>query len=176
MSDIPKSRRSESKLEAVHKAYAIRQRIVQELMISFGYSQKKFEKHIEKVTAYIKNENDRKARQDILREMEKDFDLWVIEKERDDILTYAKGIVNHLIAANTIYPTYPTEFEERRVEMDRAMECCNCLQQELQYIAEVLPADKNKYMSIVLEVEAEFQMIKKLRQSDNRFLKHLKKI
>ena len=52
--------------------------------------------------------------------------------------------------------------------------CCNKLQDELQYIAESLPADKNKYMDIVLEVEALFNMIKALRQSDNRFLKHLK--
>lgn len=66
------------------------------------------------------------------------------------------------------------EFTERRLEMGRAMECCNALQDELQYIAEVLPADKNKYMAIVLEVETEFNWIKSLRQSDNRFLKHLK--
>ena len=54
------------------------------------------------------------------------------------------------------------------------MECCNALQDELQYIAETLPADKNKYMAIVLEVETEFNWIKSLRQSDNRFLPHLK--
>ena len=59
--------------------------------------------------------------------------------------------------------------------MDRALVCCNKLQDELQYIAETLPSDKNKFMNIVLEVQAEFDMIKKLRQSDNRFLKTIKK-
>lgn len=54
------------------------------------------------------------------------------------------------------------------------MECCNKLQDELQYIAETLPADKNKYMRIVLDIEALFKMIKSLRQADNRFKKHLK--
>lgn len=48
------------------------------------------------------------------------------------------------------------------------------LQDELQYIAEVLPADKNKYTSIVLEIEHLFKTIKSLRQSDNRFKKYLK--
>lgn len=48
------------------------------------------------------------------------------------------------------------------------------LQDELQYIAEVLPADKNKYTGIVLEIEHLFNTIKGLRQSDNRFKKHLK--
>lgn len=176
MSDIPKSRRSLSKLEAVHKAYGIRSRITQELLLSFGYSQRKLEDHVKKVTAYIHDPQEREAKARVIRELEENFDLWIIQKERDDVLLYAKGIVQHLIAANTIYPQYPLEFEERRLELDKAMECCNQLQQELQYIAEVLPDDKNKFMDIALEVKGEFEMIKKLRQSDNRFLKHLKKL
>lgn len=175
MSDIPKSERSESKLEVIHKAYAIRSRITQELLLSFGYSQKKLESHVKKVTAYIRDANEREQKAKVIREMEEDFDLWFIRQEREEVLNHCRGIVQHLIAANTIYPTYTSEFEERRIEMDRAMICCNQLQQELQYLASVLPNDKNKFMAIALEVKGEFEMIKKLRQSDNRFLKHLKK-
>ena len=68
-----------------------------------------------------------------------------------------------------------SEFEERRLEMDRALVCCNKLQDELQYIAETLPADKNTFMNIVLEIQAEYETIKKLRQADNRFLKEIQK-
>lgn len=175
MSDIPKSERSESKLEVIHKAYAIRSRITQELLLSFGYSQKKLESHVKKVTAYIRDADEREQKAKVIREMEEDFDLWFIRQEREEVLNHCRGIVQHLIAANTIYPTYTSEFEERRIEMDRAMICCNQLQQELQYLASVLPNDKNKFMAIALEVKGEFEMIKKLRQSDNRFLKHLKK-
>ena len=57
--------------------------------------------------------------------------------------------------------------------MDRAIVCCEKLQNELQYIAETLPADKNKYMNIVLEIKAEEDMIKALRKADNRFLKKI---
>ena len=64
--------------------------------------------------------------------------------------------------------------KERRIEMDRAMACCNALQDELQYIGECLYADLNKYTNLVLEIQKEFNMIKSLRQSDNRFLKDLK--
>ena len=175
MSDIPKSEQSESKLEVIHKAYAIRSRITQELLLSFGYSQKKLESHVKKVTAYIRDADEREQKAKVIREMEEDFDLWFIRQEREEVLNHCRGIVQHLIAANTIYPTYTSEFEERRIEMDRAMICCNQLQQELQYLASVLPNDKNKFMAIALEVKGEFEMIKKLRQSDNRFLKHLKK-
>lgn len=176
MSSIPKSKRSESKLEAIHKAYAIRSRITQELLLSFGYSQKKLECHVKKATAYIKDPDEREERAKTVKELEEEFFSWLIGEERSEVLRCCRGIVQHLTAANTIYPTYPAEFEERRLEMDRAMACCNQLQQELQYLAEDLPTDKNKYMNIALEVKSEFEMIKKLRQSDNRFLKHLKKL
>lgn len=175
MSEIPKSRRKESKLEVIHKAYRLRSRITNELICSFGYSQKKYEAHLNKAVRHIRDETEREEKKESLRKIEENFDFWIIEKERDDILHYAKGIVNHLISANTIYPVNVLEYEERRLEMDRALVCCTCLQQELQYIAEVLPSDKNKYMNIVLEIQTIRDMIKGLRQSDNRFLRDIKK-
>ena len=85
-----------------------------------------------------------------------------------------RGISAHLRAANTISPVNMSEFEERRLQLDKALECCNVLQDELNYIAKVLPADKNKYTRIVLKLEKDFNLIKKLRQSDNgRFLPHI---
>jgi hypothetical protein len=60
MSDIPKSERSESRLEAQHKAYKIRKMITAELMASFAYSKKKHEKHIQAMTEHIKNEEEKK--------------------------------------------------------------------------------------------------------------------
>lgn len=59
MSNIPKSNRSKSKLEAIHKAYQIRSRITTELLLSFGYSQKKLEKDIHKATSYIKDPDEK---------------------------------------------------------------------------------------------------------------------
>ena len=174
MSDIPKSERSESRLEAQHKAYKIRKMITAELMASFAYSQKKQEKHIKAMTEHITNEEERKATAQKIRELEDDFDTWFIRKERERILDFTQGISSHLRAANTIWPTYKAEFVERRLEMDKALECCNRLQDELQYLVETLPADINKYTAIVREIDAEFNLIKALRQSDNRFLKHLK--
>lgn len=174
MSDIPKSERSESRLEAQHKAYKIRKMITAELMASFAYSKKKHEKHIQAMTEHIKNEEEKKDTAQKIRELEEDFDCWFIRKERERILDFTQGIASHLRAANTIWPTYKAEFVERRLEMDRALECCNMLQDELQYLVEALPADVNKYTAIVLELDQEFNLIKALRQSDNRFLKHLK--
>ena len=99
---------------------------------------------------------------------------WLIAKERERILDICQGISAHLRAANTIWPSYYAEFIERRLEMDRALECCNMLQDELQAIVEMVPANKNRYTQIVLKIEKIFNLIKKLRQKDNRFLKTIK--
>ena len=171
MSNIPKSKRSKSHLEVLHRGYAIRKRITAELKATFGYSQKRLEAYIKGMTAHVEDESEREAMVQKLRELEENFGSWFIMRERDRVADFAQGITEHLRAANTIYPQNRSEYEERRLEMDRAMMCCNKLQDELQYIAETLPADKNKYMNIVLEVQEEFSMIKALRQSDNRFLK-----
>lgn len=174
MSDIPKSERSESLLRAQHQVYQIRKKITTELMATFGYSQKRFEKHIKAVTDYLP-ESEREERAKQIRELEEDFDIWYIQQERGRVLQFCQDISIHMRAANTIWPDYWPEYEERRLQWDKALECCNMLQDELQYIAEVLPADKNKYMAIVLDIDHLFNTIKKLRQSDNRFKKHLKK-
>lgn len=99
---------------------------------------------------------------------------WLIAQERIRVLNLCHGISGNLRAANTIWPDYMVEFTERRLRMDKAMECCNMLQDELQAIVEMVPANKNRYMQIVLQIEKVYNLIKKLRQKDNRFLKSLK--
>lgn len=174
MSQIPPSKRSKSDLKAQSFCYDIRKKITAELMASFGYSEKRMDAHIRKITNYIKDADEKKRRADHLRAMEDDFDMWYIEQERVRILNLTQNISGHIRGANSIWPEYWCEYFERRLEWDRALADCNRLQDELQYIAEVLPADKNKYTRIVLDIEALFKMIKALRQSDNRFKKHLK--
>lgn len=82
MSDIPKSERSESPLRAQRLVYNIRKRITAELMATFGYSQKRFEKHIKAVTAYVVDDGEREELAKRIREQEEDFNLWFIQQER----------------------------------------------------------------------------------------------
>ena len=174
MSDIKKSERADSKLKAQHQAYRVREMITAELMASFAYSDKKLEKHIKQITSHIADGEDRITTSEKIRRMEEDFSCWFIREERVRVLNNCQDISVHIRKANTIWPEYMAEYCERRLEWDRAMACCNALQDELQYLADALPADKNKYMAIVLECEKLFEMIKSLRQSDNRFKKYLK--
>ena len=173
MSDIPKSKRAWSKLEALDKAIAIRGELSRELLISFGLSQKHIDAAVKKATKGLQGEE-----KDILaskiREMYAGFIPWFIERHRNRVDDLAGDIEAHIRGANKIWPVWKFEYDDRRQEWNEALKACDRLQGELQFIAEQLPADKNRYKSIVLEIDDLDKMIKKIRQSDNRFLPHLK--
>ena len=169
MSDIKKSERAESKLEVIHGAYAIRMAVTNLAENSFYITLSKVE---DKINSRIKGLEEKE--QNRIRESMYKFYRSQIDRVSNNVIELATGISRHLRIANTIFPTYMSEFEERRLEMDRAMACCNALQDELQYAGECLYADLNKYMNLALQIQKEFNMIKSLRQTDNRFLKNKK--
>lgn len=170
MSEIKKSERKESKLQTIHNAYMIRTAVTNLAENNFYITFSKIE---EKINNRIKG-LDEKEQIRIKENMYK-FYKNQINRVSNNAIELATGISRHLRIANTIFPTYMSEFEERRIEMDRAMACCNALQDELQYAGECLYADLNKYVNLVLEIQKEFNMIKSLRQTDNRFFKNIKK-
>lgn len=171
MSEIPASQRPETKLETLDLAYDLRARITFELEQSFGYSQKILESRVKKLQRQHPDPNLEAAK---IVKMEEDFGCWFIEHERERMLTLCQDISTNLRKANTIFPSYMSEFEERRLLLDRARAACSALEDELQFIAESIPADKNRYMQIVLDCETIFNKITAIRKSDNRFLKHIK--
>jgi hypothetical protein len=63
MSDIPKNKRSPSKLEAIHQAFKIRTMITNELILTFGYNERREDEHIAKATSYIKDKDQRSEQQ-----------------------------------------------------------------------------------------------------------------
>ena len=174
MSNIKKSERTESRLQVIHDGYKIRKNMMDELGRDFGYQEKDVIRRVEKFAEKNIPESNREEWIARKLEQELEFHKWFIKREREKVLEYASGIVNHLIEANTIYPVNRTEWEERRLDLDRALQCCQCLMQELQFIAETIPVNRDKYTNIVDEITSEFEKIKELRKSDNRLLKNIK--
>lgn len=170
MSELRKSQRKESKLQAIHEAYKIRKSVTILAENNFYITLSKVETQISSKTAG-RTEEDKK----LIRDNMYKFYRKQINRISDNAINLATGITRHLRMANTIFPTYMSEFEERRLHMDKAMECCNALQDELQYAGECLYSDLNKYTNLVLQIQKEFNIIKKLRQADNRFLKDIQK-
>ncbi|MBR1856143.1 MAG: hypothetical protein IJ803_03615 [Oribacterium sp.] len=170
MSDIPLGKRPESKLKLIDEVYDLRKRITFELEQSFGFSQKILESRInEQIKRYPKNQ--REEVHDRILEMEIEFGCWFIERERDRVADHCCGIVTNLKRANAIVPMYMSEYELRRALVSDARSYCAALEDELQYIAESIPADKNKFTKLQDKVSEMFNKITSLRKSDNRFLK-----
>lgn len=170
MSGIPKSKRSESKLEALHKVYKVRKRLMEELFLTFALDGRRLEKRIEDYARTIQGVEDLNEVRKFITGGAKDFVRFAITKSRDSILDLCMRLARTLRAANTIWPSYASEFESRRAKLTEAMSLCNELQEEIQFIADILPTDKNRYMQIVLDIEEIFKMVKELRRSDKRFL------
>ena len=173
---IPKHERAPSRLDAQHMAIKISREITTELARTFGYSKTKFEKHVETMTKYLPPGTEREQAAAQIREQEQDFNLWLIEQERRRMHELSRDIPLHLRAANSIWPGCRAELDARRLELDYAIAACRKLQDELQYVAESIPADFNKYTGIVLEIDKLVAYIKNLRKSDKkRFEAALKK-
>lgn len=164
------SKKNES-FEALRDALIVRKKVTEVLKVLALQSQKRLENLEEILTKATTDEEILKAKGAIREER---FNFWLIKEECRTVAVKGAELTGSLRTANTIWPTYMSEYTERRVYMDRAMAACNVLQDELQYIAESVYADKNKFTALVLEIETLFKKIKSVRQADNRFLKELK--
>lgn len=103
MSEVPKGRRNHSKLDAQILASDVRRQITTEIMVTFGYSQKKYEEHIKALTGYIQNPEERDAAAETIRKLEENFEGWFIVKERDRMFQLACDIPSHLRALRSKY-------------------------------------------------------------------------
>ncbi len=169
---MSKSNKNEG-FETLRDAILIRKKVTNVLRVLFLQSQKRIE-NLEETLTKAKNDEKILTAKEAIREER--FNFWLIEEECKTVAQTALNLTGSLRTANTIWPAYMAEYTERRVYMDRALGACNVLQDELQYIAEAVYADKNKFTALVLEIEALFNKIKSVRQADNRFLKMLKDV
>ena len=164
------SKKNES-FEALRDALIIRKKVTEVLKVLALQSQKRLENFEEILAKATTDDEILKAKEAIREER---FNSWLIKEECRTVAVKGADLTGSLRTANTIWPTYMSEYTERRVYMDRAIAACNVLQDELQYIAESVYSDKNKFTALVLEIETLFKKIKSVRQADNRFLKELK--
>jgi len=82
-----------------------------------------------------------------------------------------RSLILQITAANSIYPNSLREAEERRSIQNRAICTCECLLQELGYIATILPVDANKIERFVDMADREVALLKGWRKSDNKFFR-----
>ena len=108
-----------------------------------------------------------------LKRFETDWPSWVIEKLRDDIWTLLTDMMTAITRAYTIFATRKAEADERRLNQDRAIACCESLLKELELAINILPIDANKYKSQVKIITEEIMLLKGWRKAGNKKVKEL---
>lgn len=106
-----------------------------------------------------------------LKRFETDWPSWVIEKLRDNIWTLLTDMMTAITRAYTIFATSKAEADERRLNQDRAIACCESLLKELELAIDILPVDANKYKQQVKIITEEIMLLKGWRKAGNKKVK-----
>lgn len=108
-----------------------------------------------------------------LKRFETEWPSWVIEKLRDNVWNLLTDMMTSITRAYTIFATSKAEADERRVNQDRAIACCESLLKELELAIDILPVDANKYKAQAKLITEEIMLLKGWRKSGNKKRKEL---
>ena len=148
---VPKGKRRQSRFEAQHHYYRLRDEVTRLMLQDFGFSPEKYQQTID----YYRRCNESAVLQ-MLRDIETEF-----------------------TQGNSIYPSDTSakliEFITRRYHINNAIAGCFALKQELNYIIRTLPVDLNKFERFGDAIDKQIALYKGVRQADNRFLRERKK-
>lgn len=172
---VPKGKRTQSRFEAQHQFYKLRNAVTILILNDFGFNPVKYRKMMEK----YRNEhlNDPNVDDICLRWETKNrsFQKWYIDEEAKACLNLLREIEREFTIGNSIYPSETPakvpEFLTRRWHMNRAIGLCYSLKQELNYVIRTLPVDVNKYERFAEMIDLQIALYKGVRQADNRLIK-----
>lgn len=174
---VLKNKRNLSDLEFYRNGIVLRKNLTELLLKDFGIRDK-----IRKSVAITKHmtEEDASTFQGIIDKYSctniiDEYPIWLIDKMRNNILDICHEMIMNITVANSIYPTYESEYYDRRNYQNHAVGNCEQLLQEMQYIISIIPVDANKFMPYVNMITREIQLLKGWRKSDNRILKSIRK-
>ena len=172
---VPKSRRKQSRFEAQHHFYKLRQEVTALILNDFGFRE---DKYLEALARYRELHADAPDTDGIVERWaakNESFRRWFIDSEAQAILEILRNIERSFTMGNSIFPSETParlfEFVERRHHIDAAIGYCYTLKQELQYVIRTLPVDLNKYDRFAEAIDKQIALYKGVRQSDNRLIK-----
>ena len=172
---VPKGRRKESRFEAQHNFYKLRNEVTALVLNDFGFSEEKYRKKMEKYRHDHRNDQNI---DDIVERWERkneSFKKWFIDEEGRAVIDIMRRTEEHFTVGNSIFPSETPakiiEFLVRRWHINRAIGLCYALKQELNYVIRTLPVDINKYERFAVEIDRQIALYKGVRQADNRLIK-----
>ena len=175
MSNVPASRRKESRFEAQHHFYKLRDEVTQLMINDFGFSAEKYQASIEKYRSSHRSSDNADLVVERWKRKYDAFNRWFIDKECDAILSILRNIESEFTFGNSIYPSETPakteEYLERRKHINAAISNCYVLKQEINYVIRTLPVDLNKYTRFAEAIDQQVALYKGVRQADNKFLR-----
>ena len=174
MSSVPKSKRKKHDFETPHKLHKLRLAVTELAINDFGYDRQKMEEKIRRFETGLTNFERKAEVAARMRQKNESYYADFVKEETVVTRDMARMIICEFEMGNNIFPSGEArvaEFRKRREHLDECIGWLFSLKEELQYIAEVLPCDINKYAPISLEIEKLISMVKGVRRSANRFLR-----
>ena len=172
---VPKGKQKESRFEAQHHFFKLRDEVTALVLNDFGFSEEKYRKKMEK---YRQDHRKDANIDDIVARWERkneSFKKWFIDEEAKAILDILREISKQFCVGNSIFPgESPSKIVEyllRRHHINKAIGLCYALKQEIHYVIRTLPVDINKYERFAVEIDLQIALYKGVRQADNRLIK-----
>ena len=91
----------------------------------------------------------------------------------EEVLKTISEIGRNIRIANSIYPQFKSEYEERRIAQDKAIGLCYDLLTKYQLIMHTLGAKDNQYVNETKNLIHEINCLKKWRKSDKKRFENL---
>lgn len=157
---VPKWRRSSSKLDAFYEAVKLRQIITQMVMRSYGMKLDKPKRLISKRVREdypelirVFDKVDKYQRQVEETQLLLQYDQWMVEKTRNELMDLCFRLVDSITSANEIRCTIEKEYVSRILLQDKAIGAVASIKQEVQFVEEFFAIDLNKYMELAAQLE-----------------------
>ena len=173
---VPKNKRTLSKFEVYEQAVKFRAIMTNLILKDFGIKDRI--KDIRFVSKNMPTELNAQIESllNLYQEEHKvilNYPTWFVEKERDVVNDLLVDLVHSIVQANKIYISNRSEYEERRLLIDKAIYTCHSLLVELRFIADTLHIPLSKMENYIKMLDTEINYLKGWRQADNKLLKNI---
>ena len=170
---VPLSNRRLSKFQADKTLQDIAIEVEKLSECNFGFSPRKFDREIERYANAHRNAPNVDELVSEKRGRLRHFVNILIPETQQQVTRIVQNAIMEFGIANSIFPSdtiaRDAECVERRIHMDKAIGYCFALEKQLQFMVLVLPIDANRMDRIVELIDTEINLLRGVRQADNRF-------
>lgn len=169
---VLKKKRKKSKFEVLHLLYKVREEFLDRAAFDFGFNLTRAKK---KLLRYFGVDSEDELRSEQMASYRRRYEklIWFsktfIEREREIVLTLFAKLSEEVFLANSIYPIYDYELNERRLHQDRAIGYCFTILQEWFFILKSLEVDRNIYTNLALLMNELVFELKEWRRKNKYF-------